>query len=211
MKCSNELYKCAIKPITNSNPLYSHSKFVRVCIYLKYCRVFMAPWLLMTGSGLDLLTPSFTINNNYSAIANLPTSQITRPRSILVLRCTPTTASLGNPSVLTYNSSARIPRKTRFFCCPRMRVYWPVTYQWMPYCWERNSGTVFTEPLPGNDHMRYSMIDYAAKVFYSLLQWLNLHENYSFHCFSKRFPLGRWSRRYLLNSNCLKIWFGLFF
>jgi hypothetical protein len=41
---------------------------------------------------LDLLTPSLqslVITVSYSAIANLPTSQITRTCSILVLRCVP--------------------------------------------------------------------------------------------------------------------------
>jgi hypothetical protein len=41
---------------------------------------------------MDLLTPSLQsllITINYSAIANLPTSQTTRTRSVLVLRCTP--------------------------------------------------------------------------------------------------------------------------
>jgi hypothetical protein len=48
-------------------------------------------WPIITGSGLDdwiywrLLLQSLLITINYSAIANLPTSQITRIRSILVL------------------------------------------------------------------------------------------------------------------------------
>jgi hypothetical protein len=59
-----------------------------------HCHVFAVLWPIITGSGLDLLAPSFTSSlnhNQYSAIANLPTSQITKPRSILVLvlRCTP--------------------------------------------------------------------------------------------------------------------------
>jgi hypothetical protein len=57
----------------------------------------MAPWLIITGSGLDdgiywrLRLQSVLIKINYSAVANLSTSQIPSPRSILVLvlRCTP--------------------------------------------------------------------------------------------------------------------------
>jgi hypothetical protein len=51
----------------------------------------MAPWLIITGSGLDdwiywpLLLQSLLITISYSGIANLPTSQITRTLSILVL------------------------------------------------------------------------------------------------------------------------------
>jgi hypothetical protein len=55
----------------------------------------MAPWLIITGSGSDYwiywhLLKSLLVTINYSSVANLPTSQITRTRSILllVLRCT---------------------------------------------------------------------------------------------------------------------------
>jgi hypothetical protein len=52
----------------------------------KYCHVFMAPWLKITGSGWDdwiywrIILQSLVIIINYIAIANLPTSQITRTR-----------------------------------------------------------------------------------------------------------------------------------
>jgi hypothetical protein len=57
----------------------------------------MAPWLIMTGSGLDvwiywrLLLQYLLITINYSAIADLPNSHIIRTRSILalILRHTP--------------------------------------------------------------------------------------------------------------------------
>jgi hypothetical protein len=39
-----------------------------------------------------------------------------------------------------------------------MRVYWPVTQQWMSCCLERNFGNVFTEPLPSNGHVRYNIL-----------------------------------------------------
>jgi hypothetical protein len=51
----------------------------------------IASWLLITGSGLDdwgywhLLLQSLLITINYSTVANLHTSQITRTRCILVL------------------------------------------------------------------------------------------------------------------------------
>jgi hypothetical protein len=56
----------------------------------------MAPWLIITGSGLDdwiyerLISRSLLIIISYGAIANLPTSQITRTRStlVLILLCT---------------------------------------------------------------------------------------------------------------------------
>jgi hypothetical protein len=56
-----------------------------------YCRVFMAPWRITKGSGLDdwiyyhLLLKSHLIKMNYSAVANPPTSLITRTRCLLSL------------------------------------------------------------------------------------------------------------------------------
>jgi hypothetical protein len=59
-----------------------------ICKERIYCHVSGVPWLIITGSRLDLLVlllQSFLITINYSAVANLPTSQITRTRSILSL------------------------------------------------------------------------------------------------------------------------------
>jgi hypothetical protein len=96
----------------------------------------MAPWPIITGSRLDnwlywrLLLKALLITINYSAIANLPSSQITRTRSIfvLVLRCAPSILILFSVSqfctsvtaaseLVSYNHFARIPRKTA--CSPR--------------------------------------------------------------------------------------------
>jgi hypothetical protein len=76
------------KKFLNVRPML---KFVCHKKYQIYCLEFMAPWLIITGFGLDdwiywrLLVQSLFITLNYSAIANLPTSQISRTRSILVL------------------------------------------------------------------------------------------------------------------------------
>jgi hypothetical protein len=130
-----------------------------------YCTCPGVQWLIMTGSGLNdwiywhLLQP-LVVTINYSAIANLPISQIIRTRSILVLvlRCTPCTLLYSYSSQLTWNSAlyslGEDPTENIFSI---MRVYWLVTQQWMPfYCWQRNSGTVFTEPFPSNGHMRHN-------------------------------------------------------
>jgi hypothetical protein len=72
-----------------SNLLQQHSCLLYIRV-TTYCSVCMAPWLIRTGSRLDdwiyyhLLVQCIVITINYSAIANLSTSQITRKCSILI-------------------------------------------------------------------------------------------------------------------------------
>jgi hypothetical protein len=67
---------------------------------------------------LDLLAASFTSSLNYNQLyrCDLPTSQITRTRSILVLLPTCTPLYSSSHSVPSYNFSARTPRKTHDTC-----------------------------------------------------------------------------------------------
>jgi hypothetical protein len=37
VKCSNGMYKCAINPITNPNPVYIHSKIVTIFVQIYVC------------------------------------------------------------------------------------------------------------------------------------------------------------------------------
>jgi hypothetical protein len=86
-----------------------------------YCNVFGVPWLIIAGMDwilgfINTLSYNlFLITINYSAIANLPTSQITRTYSILVLvlRCTPCTLLFFYSS--TFNS-AQLPNWTLNYC-----------------------------------------------------------------------------------------------
>jgi hypothetical protein len=95
----------------------------------------------------------------------------------VVLRCTPTTARFGIR--LSYGSSTRFPRKTLFVFCPKMRVYCPVTYQQMSFCcWERNSGNVFTEPLPSTILSRVGGLRVSYKTGFGLddrIYWQLIH------------------------------------
>jgi hypothetical protein len=67
---------------------------------------------------------SLLITLNYSAIANLPTSQITRTRSILVLRfCFTPLYSILCPLIIPRHG----PHRKHCLPLSRMRVYWFVT------------------------------------------------------------------------------------
>jgi hypothetical protein len=91
-------------------------------------------WLINTSFKITLNHNKFATAHNKSSAEPLSAEDSLHSRSPLysfVLRCTPTTASFVIR--ISYNSSARTPRKTLSFCCPRMRVYWPVTYQWAVY------------------------------------------------------------------------------
>jgi hypothetical protein len=88
------------------HPLYPLAIFfLSSFLILLELNVFMTPWPIRTGFGLDdriywhLLLESLLITANYSSIANLPISQITRTLSILVLRCTPLYANSHSDSV----------------------------------------------------------------------------------------------------------------
>jgi hypothetical protein len=145
-----------------------------------------------------LLTFSFTISLNQTIIAlsliyplhklldHAPFSFSVVLLQLLVLRCTPTAASFGIR--LPYISSARSPRKTPFFCCLWMSVYWTVSEQRMSlivaHCYTHYPatgslprvslrGNVFIEPLRS-----------IGSICHSILM-LKANDTYYVRCFIK--------------------------
>jgi hypothetical protein len=82
------------------------------------------------------------------------------------LRCTPLYSTYSFNylfSLLTvpsYKSSAWAPRKTLSSVVKNACLLARYPAMDVLYCWERNFGNVFTEPLPSNGHMRHNMFLY---------------------------------------------------
>jgi hypothetical protein len=88
-----------------------------------YCHVFMAPWLIITDFGLDLLAPYFTMtlitinyNNSQSIFSRTLLSWLPRTRSILFLILRLTQIWFLIRFCTTYILSRRTHRK-HHFCC----------------------------------------------------------------------------------------------
>jgi hypothetical protein len=69
---------------TQDIPLHTHKNGA----WQKYYHVSGIPWLIITYSGLDLRTPSFTLFLNCNQLQELTRNLLPRTRSILVLRLT---------------------------------------------------------------------------------------------------------------------------
>jgi hypothetical protein len=131
----------------------------------------MAPWLILTGSELDdwiywhLPLQSLLITINYCAIANIPTSQITRTSFILVLvlRCTPLYSYHSHflcctlalcPLITSRCGSHRkhVSHVTKNACLLVRYLIMNVLL-----LLRANFGNVFTETLPSIGHMRHNI------------------------------------------------------
>jgi hypothetical protein len=122
--------------------IYSCKEQVLTCRIqscLLYCHVYGVPWRIITDSGLDDLIYNTFYNKSqwiialpqiyplHKSLRHAPFSFLFSVVLLVLFRNLLYSYSFQIRNWLSYNSSARTPRKTLFFCCPRMRVYLPVT------------------------------------------------------------------------------------